>query len=98
MSNGQVSPDRDVKPGKMTTRWRQFLTRRLWVIGFVIVAASGTIVAIVDATDYYFTSENFCAYSCHVMENTVYKELQQSKHWTTPSGVRAKCADCPRFW
>ena len=53
-----------------------------------------TTVATVDVTDYYFSSDNFCAFSCHVMENTVYKEMQQSKHWKTPSGVRPKCADC----
>jgi nitrate/TMAO reductase-like tetraheme cytochrome c subunit len=28
------------------------------------------------------------------MESTVYQELQQSKHWNTPTGVRATCADC----
>ncbi len=86
-----TAPDKKPTPGK---RWRRLLTRRLFLVGVIIVAVSGTVVAIVDATDYYFTSENFCATSCHVMENTVYKELQKSKHWTTPTGVRPKCADC----
>ena len=75
-------------------RWRRFSARRLLLVGVVILAASGTVVAVVDATDYYFSSQNFCVSACHVMENTVYKELQKSKHWTTPSGVRAMCADC----
>jgi nitrate/TMAO reductase-like tetraheme cytochrome c subunit len=79
--NGPIDETTEpVKSSPAASRWRHFLSRRLWIIGFVIIAASGTVVAIVDATDYYFTSENFCATSCHVMENTVYKELQQSKH------------------
>ena len=60
----------------------------------ILVSLGGIAVATVDVTDYYFSSDNFCAFSCHVMENTVYKEMQQSKHWKTPSGVRPKCADC----
>ncbi len=86
-------PD-DEKPTETSNRWHRFLPRRMLLIGVVILAASGTVVAIVDATDYYFTSQNFCVSACHVMEDTVYKELQQSKHWTTATGVRALCADC----
>jgi len=78
--NHSAPPDDDDEPSNTLSRWRIFLRRRLWVIGVVIIAAAGSIVAVVDATDYYFTSENFCAYSCHVMERTVYKELKQSKH------------------
>lgn len=69
--------------------WRNALTMLL-----VIVAASGVLAASVDLTDYYFSSQNFCAFTCHVMESTVYEEMKDSKHWTTPTGVQAKCADC----
>jgi len=53
----------------------------------------GSTVAAIDTTDYYFSSQNFCAFTCHVMESTTYQELQQSKHWKTSSGVRPTCAD-----
>ena len=48
----------------------------------------------IDLTDYYFSTDNFCAHTCHVMERTVFKEMQQSKHWTTASGLRPKCINC----
>lgn len=94
MPASPTPPDAAVNPTETPNRWRHFLRRRLWVIGVVILAVGGTAVATVDVTDYYFSSDNFCAFTCHVMENTVYKEMQESKHWTTPSGVRPKCADC----
>ncbi len=75
-------------------RWLDVVRRHPWISIVVILAVGGTGVATIDATDYYYSSQNFCAFTCHVMESTVYKELQQSKHWTTPSGVRAMCADC----
>lgn len=74
-------------------RWLDAIRRHPWLSIVVLIAVAGTSLATIDATDYYFTSDNFCATSCHVMD-TVYQELQQSKHWTTPSGVRPKCADC----
>ena len=34
---------------------------------FLVLLGGGT-VASVDVTDYYFSSDNFCAFTCHVME------------------------------
>jgi len=44
-------------------------------------------------------TEAFCI-SCHSMESTPYKELQQTVHWSNRSGVRATCPDChvPHNW
>ncbi len=44
-------------------------------------------------------TEEFCI-SCHSMESTPYKELQQTVHWSNHSGVRATCPDChvPHDW
>ena len=44
-------------------------------------------------------TETFCI-SCHEMRNTVYKELQNTIHYTNRSGVRATCSDChvPKEW
>jgi nitrate/TMAO reductase-like tetraheme cytochrome c subunit len=49
---------------------------------------------VADYTDQYFSSMDFCATSCHIMENTVFKEIKQAKHWNTATGVRPTCADC----
>ena len=44
-------------------------------------------------------TETFCV-SCHEMRNTVYKELQETIHFTNRTGVRATCPDChvPKEW
>ncbi|MCW9014002.1 MAG: NapC/NirT family cytochrome c [Gammaproteobacteria bacterium] len=41
----------------------------------------------------------FCI-TCHEMEDNVYKEYQQTVHYTNRAGVRATCSDChvPRPW
>jgi len=41
----------------------------------------------------------FCI-SCHAMEQTVYREYQESSHYRNASGVRAVCSDChvPHAW
>lgn len=77
--------------------------RRLW--GFLrkrttLVAIAGLIVGAVigapvaDTADRYFSSDAFCANTCHIMTATVAEELYASDHWNHPSGVRASCADC----
>jgi cytochrome c-type protein NapC len=45
------------------------------------------------------STETFCV-SCHEMRDTVYKELQETVHFTNRSGVRASCSDChvPKEW
>jgi cytochrome c-type protein NapC len=44
-------------------------------------------------------TETFCI-SCHEMEANVYKELQDTIHYTNRTGVRATCPDChvPKDW
>ena len=44
-------------------------------------------------------TESFCV-SCHEMRSTVYKELQETVHFTNRTGVRATCSDChvPKEW
>ena len=78
----------------MFTRGIQFIRR--YPLSFFIGALLVGILSIpvVDQVDVYFSTNNFCANACHEMENTVYKELQESSHWTTATGVRASCADC----
>ncbi len=44
-------------------------------------------------------TEAFCI-SCHEMEDNVYKEYQETIHYSNRSGVRATCPDChvPKDW
>ncbi len=65
-----------------------------WVFVVVLISMGSIFVAIVDTTDYLFSTNTFCGNTCHVMEITVFKELKKSKHWNTPTGVRATCANC----
>ncbi|GHT83302.1 cytochrome c-type protein [Betaproteobacteria bacterium] len=37
--------------------------------------------------------EEFCI-SCHAMKDNVYREYQETAHYTNRSGVRASCPDC----
>ena len=47
----------------------------------------------------YSNTEAFCI-SCHVMKDNVYKEYQETIHYSNRTGVRAVCADChvPKEW
>jgi nitrate/TMAO reductase-like tetraheme cytochrome c subunit len=47
-----------------------------------------------DAIDRYFSSDAFCAETCHVMTATVAEEYKTTAHWQTPTGVRPGCGDC----
>ena len=44
-------------------------------------------------------TESFCI-SCHEMEENVYKEYQNTIHYSNRTGVRATCPDChvPKEW
>lgn len=44
-------------------------------------------------------TESFCI-SCHEMEEYVYQEYKQTRHYSNSTGVRATCPDChvPREW
>ncbi len=76
---------------------------RLWkwiggVTGFAALAgiAVGVFVGApaADGVDRYFSSNKFCAQTCHVMTETVAAELAESAHGTTKSGVVPTCSDC----
>ena len=62
------------------------------ITGLAVGALVG--VPIADGVDKHFSSDAFCADTCHVMTATVVRELREAKHWTTPTGVRATCSDC----
>ncbi|MEX2647497.1 MAG: NapC/NirT family cytochrome c [Alphaproteobacteria bacterium] len=65
------------------------------LVGIAGVAA-GAVLGVVagDPIDRYFSSNAFCAATCHAMTVTVAEELKASAHWTTKTGVRPECRDC----
>lgn len=94
--------------GSSKTAWIRSAWRWFWSpsakysFGFIAVVAFvvgivfwGGFNTVMDATN----TEAFCI-SCHVMENNVYREYQQTAHYTNRSGVRATCPDChvPKDW
>ncbi len=66
------------------------------VIVVIVVGGAGAVIGapVADEVDRYFSSDAFCANTCHIMTATVAKELHESDHWNGPSGVRATCGDC----
>jgi nitrate/TMAO reductase-like tetraheme cytochrome c subunit len=85
------------KPEKKSLLGRLRSGIRYYPILLIVLALGiGGLVAVpvADVTDQYFSSNKFCAYGCHVMEATVYKEYKESTHYNTRTGVRPGCADC----
>lgn len=68
--------------------------KRLTVAGLAVGVVAGVLLwnGFTWALDYTNTVE-FCT-SCHTMRDNVYAELQDSPHWSNPSGVRVECAQC----
>lgn len=90
------------------TRWIRTFWRWFWSpsakysLGFlVIVSFIGGILfwggfhTAMELTN----TETFCI-SCHEMQSNVYREYQQTIHYTNRTGVRAVCTDChvPKDW
>jgi nitrate/TMAO reductase-like tetraheme cytochrome c subunit len=76
---------------------------RLWkwiggITGLAALAgiAFGVVVGapVADGVDRYFSSNDFCASTCHVMTATVAAEFKESAHGTTKTGVVPECRDC----
>jgi nitrate/TMAO reductase-like tetraheme cytochrome c subunit len=71
--------------------------RRPWLaLGLVGAGVVAGVLAMVGLEDVHIatSSTEFCT-SCHsTMREFVYKELQQSRHYTNPNGVRPSCGDC----
>ena len=81
------------------TLWRpsvRYSLGTLLVVGFVagIIFWGGFNTAMEISN-----TETFC-FSCHEMEENVYKEYQNTIHYTNRTGVRATCPDChvPKEW
>lgn len=75
---------------------RSLLSRVKWgAVGLLVVGIAIGVFGMFlgQEADAYFSSNKFCT-SCHIMEATVYKELQDAKHGKSPTGVRPTCAHC----
>jgi cytochrome c-type protein NapC len=83
--------------------WRWFWTPSAkYSLGFLVIVAFvagilfwGGFHTAMELTN----TEKFCI-SCHEMQSNVYREYQQTIHYTNRSGVRAVCTDChvPKDW
>lgn len=92
-----MSKDADQESDEGAAHRRRGWVRRGYPLLFILLAmVVGGIIAVptTEAVDRYFSSEKFCAQTCHTMEATVAAERRESLHWTTPTGVRAACVDC----
>jgi nitrate/TMAO reductase-like tetraheme cytochrome c subunit len=78
--------------GMRLWKWIGGLTGLAALAGIAFGIIVGAPVA--DGVDRYFSSNNFCANTCHVMTATVAAELRESAHGTTKSGVVPQCKDC----
>lgn len=69
-----------------------FLTVGGFVMGVIFWGGFNTAL---EATN----TETFCV-GCHEMRDNVFAELQDTVHYSNPSGVRATCPDChvPHAW
>jgi cytochrome c-type protein NapC len=78
---------------KPSARWAVGTLLSIGFIGGVIFW--GGFNTALEATN----KEAFCI-SCHEMEENVYKEYQNTIHYSNRSGVRATCPDChvPKDW
>ena len=91
---------------------REGLIRRTWSTlsrpsvrySFGTLLVAGVVVGVLGWGAFNWSmelsnTESFCV-SCHEMRNTVYKELQETVHFTNRTGVRATCSDChvPKEW
>ena len=92
-----------VREGMIVRAW-QFISRPSFRFSLGTLVVAGGIAGILFWGGFNWAmeisnTETFCI-SCHEMRNTVYKELQESIHFTNPSGVRATCSDChvPKEW
>jgi nitrate/TMAO reductase-like tetraheme cytochrome c subunit len=68
----------------------------LKLIVIVVVSVCGGLAlagAYGSAID-YTSSLNFCAHTCHEMQDTVYQEYAHSKHFKNEYGVVVPCAKC----
>lgn len=62
------------------------------IAGLAIGVIAG--VPVIDSVDRVFSSNAFCAETCHVMTDTVAAELKTSVHGSNEFGVIPKCRDC----
>lgn len=83
--------------------WRWFWAPSAkYSLGFLVIVAFVTGVLFwggFNTAMELTNTETFCI-SCHEMQSNVYREYQQTIHYTNRSGVRAVCTDChvPKDW
>ncbi len=90
-----MEQDKIRKPAHFTDRLRiagPALLLGLFVAGIIFWGGFNTVME-------WTNREDFCI-SCHEMKDNVYREYQNTIHYSNRSGVRATCPDChvPKEW
>ncbi len=63
------------------------------LISFILILALGVLLTALFNTGLHATNETEFCTSCHSMQNNL-RELKESVHWRSASGVHAGCANC----
>lgn len=67
---------------------------KYFIVGGVsVVLGLGLAAAYASAVN-YTSSLNFCAHTCHEMQDTVYQEYTHTKHFRNEQGVVVGCPQC----
>ena len=89
-----VVPEQEQSGGNPLRRTLSQRTFWFAVVLLIVGGGGGAVFAGALASFVQYSNTlDFCV-SCHVMNATVYQELQKTPHWNNPSGVRAICSDC----
>ena len=98
-----MNADNNKNPSFMTRMWRALRQPSArWTLGSVLIAGFGAGIIFWGGFNWSMeltNTETFCL-SCHEMEENVFREYQQTIHYSNRTGVRATCPDChvPKTW
>ena len=102
MADAQEQDAASSGEGRLRRLWRWIASPSRMALGslFVIGAVAGVVFwGGFNWSMELTNTETFCI-SCHEMEQNVYREYQDTAHYSNHSGVRATCPDChvPKSW
>ena len=101
-NQGEDQAAAEPQAGKLRRLWRSLTRPSSAALGTLLVV--GGLCGVIFWGGFNWSmeltnTETFCI-SCHEMEQNVFREYQQTAHYSNHSGVRATCPDChvPKSW
>ena len=96
------APEGTPREGRLRRLWRSLSSPSKVALGTLLAGGIGLGVVLWGGFNWSMeltNTETFCI-SCHEMEQNVFREYQQTAHYSNHSGVRATCPDChvPKDW